>query len=152
MDKSYYIKSINNLLNEFDIEEVKALNEILRELKRAIYTHPAWPTDPIHAAAIVSEEAGELIRASLHEVYDVNIATQSRMINEAVQTGATALRFIAHEEHYLRGDEVTKNIAMVFTENNDLPECRVENNNELHSDKYIRMIHSINNQLTTSKP
>ena len=35
---------------------------IEEELIRARDKFPKWPVDPIHAAAIVSEEAGELVQ------------------------------------------------------------------------------------------
>jgi hypothetical protein len=39
--------------------------EVRAEVKRAETLHPHWPPDPIHGAAIVSEESGEAIRAAL---------------------------------------------------------------------------------------
>jgi hypothetical protein len=38
------------------------IDEILAEVKRAETLHPHWPPDPIHGAAIVSEESGEAQR------------------------------------------------------------------------------------------
>jgi hypothetical protein len=47
-------------------ETMKLINT---ELKDAIAKYPDWPTDIIHAAAVVNEEAGELIRACLNYHY-----------------------------------------------------------------------------------
>lgn len=78
----------------------KALEPVMRalrdELMRAREQHPRWPRDVIHQAAIVQEEAGELIQAALDVTYDG--ASRSRLREEAVQVGAMALRFLAHLE------------------------------------------------------
>ena len=71
----------------------EAIELITAELKRAKAQHPLWPTDPIHAAAIVGEESGELTQASLDYTYDPNRA-RSTMLEEAVQVGAMAIRFL----------------------------------------------------------
>ncbi|HAR34681.1 MAG TPA: hypothetical protein DCR95_11540 [Desulfobacter sp.] len=65
---------------------------ILTEYKRAKKLHPVWPTDPIHAAAVVSEEAGELVRAANRFWYEG--ASEDEMVDEAVQVGAMAIRFL----------------------------------------------------------
>ena len=66
--------------------------EILCELERAKKLHPDWPEDQVHAAAIVNEEAGELIRAVLNETYH---GTDARLSDvEAIQTAAMCIRFL----------------------------------------------------------
>lgn len=74
----------------------KALALILAELERAETLHPDWPRDPVHQAAIVAEEAGEFVQASLNHHYDNG--TQNRMVTEAVHTAAVALRFLINME------------------------------------------------------
>jgi hypothetical protein len=69
-----------------------AITLILDELERATKKHPEWPKDTIHQAAIVEEEAGELIRASLNNMYEHGSCTE--MQSEAVQVGAMAIRFL----------------------------------------------------------
>jgi len=66
------------------------------ELDRAIAQHPDWPNDLIHGAAIVAEEAGELVQAALQTVYDcIDLeADYERMRKEAIQTAAMAVRFL----------------------------------------------------------
>ena len=61
-----------------------ALAQIFSEVERAEKLHPDWPTSPIHQAAIVTEEAGELLQASLNKA----------MITEAIHTAATVIRFL----------------------------------------------------------
>lgn len=70
---------------------------ILNELQRAINKFPEWPDDVIHAAAIVNEEAGELIRAALQ--YEYEGGDYEEMRKEAIQVGAMALRFLMNLKH-----------------------------------------------------
>lgn len=71
---------------------VEPMQPILDELARAEQKFPKWPTDPVHAAAVVAEEAGELVQAALQHTYERDC--WSEMVKEAVQTGAMALRFL----------------------------------------------------------
>lgn len=74
------------------MNECRAMVAILEELDRAERLHPRWPTDPVHAAAILAEEAGEVIQAANNlkwhggRVEDVE--------KEAIQTGAMVLRLL----------------------------------------------------------
>lgn len=72
--------------------EQEAVHAILRELAWAETKHPSWPSDMIHAAAIVGEEAGELTQAALQYVYEHGYVESMR--KEAIQTGAMAIRFL----------------------------------------------------------
>lgn len=68
------------------------IEQITAEVNRAKAKHPNWPSDTIHAAAIVCEESGELIRAALqHKDEGGNI---DEMRKEAIQTAATCIRFL----------------------------------------------------------
>ncbi len=68
------------------------LVQIFSEVERAEKLHPDWPTNPIHQAAIVTEEAGELLQASLN--YDEHKGSKRTLITEAVHTAAAAIRFL----------------------------------------------------------
>lgn len=66
--------------------------QIEAEHRRAKELHPDWPEDVIHAAEIVAEEAGELVRAALQFVYEGGDVDALECA--AVQTGAMAVRFL----------------------------------------------------------
>jgi len=72
--------------------QVEIWQAIVTEVKRAETKFPGWPTDMIHAAAIVAEEAGELSQAALKWTYEGGdiIAAQK----EATQVAVTAIRFL----------------------------------------------------------
>lgn len=72
--------------------DTEAITLILDEVKRARGIHPGWPSDPIHAAAVLAEEAGETVQASLDLVY--HNGSRNAIVAEAVQTGAMAVRLL----------------------------------------------------------
>ena len=71
---------------------------IRAELERAQSKHPDWPTDIIHAAAIVGEESGELTRAALQWTYEDGDIDETQ--KEAIQVAVTAIRFLAGLDRY----------------------------------------------------
>lgn len=70
----------------------QAIDMVLTELDHAQQIHPTWPKDRIHMAAIVAEECGELMQATLQQVYEPHKGGSP--IKEAVQTAAMAIRFL----------------------------------------------------------
>jgi NTP pyrophosphatase (non-canonical NTP hydrolase) len=74
------------------MEFEQAIKAIVAELDRAQIKFPNYPADPIHAAAIIVEEAGELQQAALQATYENGSII--KMEREAVQVGAMALRFL----------------------------------------------------------
>ncbi len=46
------------------------VDEVVDELFRAREKFPTWPSDPLHAIAVVGEEFGELTKATLQHVYE----------------------------------------------------------------------------------
>lgn len=68
-------------------EEVSAL---LNELDRAIYIHPNFPNDVVHAVAIMAEESGEAVKAALNFKYEGGSKDDLR--EELIHTGAMVLR------------------------------------------------------------
>ena len=77
------------------MEFKSAVVAILKEFERAITIYPDFPVDPVHAAAIVAEESGELIKAALELVYESK-GNYDTLATEAIQTAAMALRFLVH--------------------------------------------------------
>ena len=73
-------------------------NMIRDEIIKAKKHFPWWPEDPVHAAAIVAEEAGELVQASLQFTYENGSIIA--MEKEAIQTAAMAIRFLEKISEY----------------------------------------------------
>ena len=81
------------------IEENGLIEEIMTELKRAKKKHPSWPDHIVARAAVVGEEAGELVRAALNHKYEAPTPDQraqwkEEMRKEAIHTAATCIRFL----------------------------------------------------------
>lgn len=74
--------------------------DVLEELERAKRKFPTWPTDPLHAVAVLGEEYGELNKAVLQAVYEPHKSGRVEVREEAIQTAAMALRFIDSLEQY----------------------------------------------------
>ena len=72
---------------------MRAVRTILKELKKAQAKHPDWPCDVVHCAAIMIEEAGEEVQASIDFHYGNQVDT-SQMRLEAGHTGAMAIRLL----------------------------------------------------------
>jgi hypothetical protein len=96
------------------VKNMDILHLVLEELKKAKVKHPIWPDDIIHRAAIVVEEAGELIQAAVDYKQAKNEEEKKKacenMIVEAAQTGAMAFRFLENidELEDERGDKNEK--------------------------------------------
>lgn len=84
----------------FHTEEVWNLRPILEEVGRAIAKFPTWPSDPLHALAVLGEEFGELTKAVLQSVYEPHKSTPQDVREEAIQTAAMALRFVSSLDAY----------------------------------------------------
>ncbi|MGT3192393.1 hypothetical protein [Yersinia enterocolitica] len=76
------------------------LSEIAGEAMRASGIHPKWPTDALHAVSILTEESGELMKAAIE--YHYNNGDIEAVREEAVQTGAMALRVLMNIDKYKR--------------------------------------------------
>lgn len=70
------------------------------EVARATKKFPTWPTDPLHALAVLGEEFGELTKAVLQSVYEPHKSNPAEVRKEAEQTAAMALRFLASLDAY----------------------------------------------------
>lgn len=77
-----------------------AAQDACTEVERAIQKFPAWPTDPLHALAILGEEFGELTKAMLQLTYEPHKTTAGDVRQEAIQTAAMALRLAMSLQRY----------------------------------------------------
>jgi NTP pyrophosphatase (non-canonical NTP hydrolase) len=80
------------MLEPIPFPEFQVIKKIVLEYNEAKNKHPEWPTDPIHASAIVAEEAGELTRATLQHTYENGRLEDAE--KEAIQVAVTAIRFL----------------------------------------------------------
>jgi hypothetical protein len=87
------------------------------EIRKAEAKHPKWPADRLRQAAIVVEEAGELLQATLNLVEHREKPTMwgtasdyvsnhrqghtldQKIVHEAAQTAAMAIRFLQNYEY-----------------------------------------------------
>ena len=77
---------------EEKMEKMDVMKEVQAEMARATAKFPTWPTDPLHALAVLGEEYGELNKAMLQLVYEPHKTSAAEVRNEAIQTAAMALR------------------------------------------------------------
>lgn len=75
------------------------LQDALREVERASALHQ-WPSDPLHALAVLGEEFGELTQAVLQATYEPHKSGKAQVRREAIQTAAMALRFLVSLDQY----------------------------------------------------
>jgi hypothetical protein len=78
----------------------KAAEAAMVRADMAARKHPVWPTDPIHAAAIIAEEVGELQREALLLAYEPANGNPDRLREEALDLAAVALRFLVSVNNY----------------------------------------------------
>ena len=62
------------------------------EVDRARKMHPDWPPDIIHQAGIAGEEAGEMIKAAVDEVYKGD--PREAVLRDALHTIAVGVRIL----------------------------------------------------------
>jgi NTP pyrophosphatase (non-canonical NTP hydrolase) len=73
-------------------EEATVIIQILAEIESATQKHPVWPNDAVSRAAIVAEEAGEVIREANH--IREGIGNKQALRTELIQTAGTCIRMI----------------------------------------------------------
>ena len=73
---------------------------IMAEVERATRKFPTWPTDPLHAVAVVNEEVGELNKALVQAIYEPHKSTHEDVATEAIQAAAMTYRFVASLRRY----------------------------------------------------
>ena len=83
-----------------ELKNSSTLSAVVSEIERAMKKFPTWPTDPLHALAVLGEEFGELTKACVQHVYEPNKEQIADVRKEAVQTAAMAIRFLMSLDHY----------------------------------------------------
>lgn len=74
--------------------------ELAEEIANAINKFPTWPTDPLHALAVLGDEFGELTKAMLQLTYEPHKSSVEKVRTEALQTVAVALRLFRSLDRY----------------------------------------------------
>lgn len=82
-------------------QPAEMIGAVWSELERAIAKFPTWPTDPLHALAVIGEEFGELTKDVLQMTYEPGKTSAENVRKEAIQTAAMALRFVASLDTYI---------------------------------------------------
>ncbi|MNE11263.1 hypothetical protein D3C80_1040130 [compost metagenome] len=82
----------NNITIEVPVELAPILEIVLRNYRHAVEKHPVFPNDLIKQAAIVAEEAGELLR-------EANNNNSSLSRHECYQTAAVSIRMLTYLEN-----------------------------------------------------
>lgn len=67
---------------------------MFQELAAAEKKFPGFPIDPVHGAAIMTEECGEALKAAVDFYY--GRGSVKEVMKEIAQTGAMAIRFMYH--------------------------------------------------------
>lgn len=80
--------------DSLSLDEKRWLCSIIVEYQQAMEQHPQWPADHVHAAAIVAEESGELVKAAIDHHYENG--QYFNIHNEAIDTAATCLRLLVN--------------------------------------------------------
>lgn len=75
-----------------DLLRSVAITQIQEELAAAEKKHPAWPTDTVHASAILNEEAGKLTQAAID--YHYHNGSLEKVRSYAARVGAMAVRVL----------------------------------------------------------
>lgn len=78
-----------------------AIQDILTEFHAATANFPQWPTDPIHALAVVQEEVGEVQKEVLQLSYEPHKSDREKVRKEAIQMAAMSLRFLLSLDAYV---------------------------------------------------
>jgi hypothetical protein len=80
--------------------ESQIISEVSAEVARATAKFPTWPTDPLHAFAVVGEEFGEAQKEVLQLTYEPHKSSLEALRKEAIQLAAMSIRFLMSFDRY----------------------------------------------------
>ena len=75
------------------MEVSEAYQLVMKEMANAHIKHGNFPTDCVYGAAIVMEEAGEVIQAALN--VEFKRGSKQKLRSEVAQTAAAAIWFLS---------------------------------------------------------
>jgi hypothetical protein len=87
-------ESFRNVRQGPPVRDGEAMLDVWVELAAAREKHPRWPVDVIHQAAVLAEEAGEVVKAALDMTYAGGSVKD--VYKEARQVGAMAIRLLVN--------------------------------------------------------
>lgn len=99
-DRNLALKELSDYLDTIGTNP-EVVDDVLDEVMRAIRKFPTWPSDPLHAAAVVNEEVGEWNKACLQEVYETHKNNPGDTYKEALQACAMLMRWLASYDRYV---------------------------------------------------
>lgn len=102
------------------VDQTLIVADIIGEIEKACRKFPQWPNDPLHAAMVIGEEAGEISKAVLQACYEPHKATPEDVRMECIQTAAMCIRFLISMPVYqfkpgLQHDQVLSELLCTFT-------------------------------------
>lgn len=74
--------------------ETQIILDVFAELKRAREKFPWWPRNIVHAAAVICEESGEILKAANEVHWEQKQGAYEEAQKEAIQTIAMCIRFL----------------------------------------------------------
>lgn len=81
--------------------EQRLVSQILHEVWDASTKFPTWPSDPLHALAILGEEFGELTKEMVQLTYEPHKTNRDKVRKEALQTAAMSVRLLLSLDNYM---------------------------------------------------
>jgi NTP pyrophosphatase (non-canonical NTP hydrolase) len=82
------------------VDQAETMALVMDEVERATKKFAGWPSDPLHAVAVLGEEFGELTKAVLQMTYEPHKASLDDVRIDAIQTAAMSLRFLMSVDRY----------------------------------------------------
>lgn len=76
------------------MNDIHIFHKLAEETVRSEKIYPIWPEDIIHAVAIISEGAGELIKSANDYRWHGGSKGKDKLIKDATELGAVVVRLL----------------------------------------------------------